>query len=225
MNFKNKFNVTTNKFYMIFRMKEGEVGKFLFTHNGSISDYFADYIDIPLVTYAGKAIKAVNRTINEKLERLSTLDENTRFLESSLKIEIAGLSNTVNKLSKYNEYDLVGIYEKDDYYYEVVDYKKVEELVMKDKEYKFVEISKEIYTKLAVIENKKKTQEYNKNKPKHAHSNKQDNRFIKSINKSTSSITDTFLDFFCLAVICAVVATLICLGYALAYAVLNFLII
>jgi hypothetical protein len=223
MNFNNKFKITTNRFYIVFHADEGKEGEFLCLHNGSISDFFIRATNLPLVMYAGKAIKAVKRELDEKLER-------STGYSIFLKTNIISLSNTINELSKYSEYDLVGIYAKEyNFDYKIVNHRTVEEHVLKDKGYKFVEITKETYTKLASMENtqetrkenerkvKEKTIGYNENKPIHAHTDKQDNSLIKAEKTFTSFITNGLLTF-------AVVAIPICLGSALASAVFEFLI-
>ncbi|WP_350613270.1 hypothetical protein [Pseudomonas sp. HY7a-MNA-CIBAN-0227] len=202
MNFKNKFNVTTKKFYMVLDTDEIKEGELLFIYNGSINDYLHE----SLVSYAGKAIKTINRTINEKLEILSSTNNDFAYRHDLMSI-IARLTDTVNELSKYREYDLVGIYDKSSYDYKVVDYKKVEELAMKNIGYKFVEIPKELYIKLVTIENK----------TKNSYKNKCNKGLLQSAKK-------LFLNFFGWAVIFVFVFTPIYLGYSFANGAFDFLI-
>lgn len=151
MNFKNKFNATTKKFYIVLNADKGSEGEFLCLHNGSISDYFTDFTGLPLVMYAGKAIKAINRDIKKNINVIE--QEKSAWWIERKRSEIAGWSIAVNELSAYKPYDLIGIYGEGDTF-KIVDYKNIDTIVQSNLGYKFVEISKEIYIKLAAIENK-----------------------------------------------------------------------
>lgn len=222
MSIKNKFDVTAQKFYLVFNDNDTTADKNIYSElfNGSISDYLG-FKSYPMVMYAGKAKKHLQRTIDSA----ASIIEKPFFSPDGDNKTIASCSVALNELKKYNYYDLVGVYQVDSVY-KVVDYKRVSELVQKECGYRLIEIPKELYIKLSVVKNirttreenkrkaKEKTQEYNKNMSIHAHTEKQDNIFVRAAKKFTSFITDAFLTFIGLAVMCAVVAIPICLASA-----------
>lgn len=162
MSIRKKFDITTKKFYLVFDDNKNTTDIDVYTElfNGSISDYLG-FKSYPMVMYAGKAMKHLQRTI----DLAASIIEEPFFSPDGDKKTIASCSVALNELKKYNYYDLVGVYQIEDIY-KIVDYKHVSELVQKECGYRFVEIPKELYIKLSVVENIRATREENKRKAK-----------------------------------------------------------
>lgn len=162
MSIRNKFDITTNKFYLVFDDNKNTTDKDVYTElfNGSISDYLG-FKSYPMVMYAGKAMKHLQRTI----DLAASIIEEPFFSPDGDKKTIASCSVALNELKKYNYYDFVGVYQIEDIY-KIVDYKHVSELVQKECGYRFLEIPKELYIKLSVVENIRANREENKRKAK-----------------------------------------------------------
>lgn len=150
MSIRNKFDITKKKFYLVFNDNDTTTDKDVYTDlfNGSISDYLG-FKSHPMVMYAGKAIKHLQR----ELDASTSMTEDLFWNHDGFKKSIASCSVALNELKKYNHYDLVGVYQIGDIY-KVVDYKNVSELVQKESGYRLVEIPKELYIKLSAAKNK-----------------------------------------------------------------------
>ncbi|MDY4309945.1 hypothetical protein SOX05_08700 [Pseudomonas putida] len=150
MSIRNKFDITTKKFYLVFDDNDTTTDKDVYTDllNGSISDYLG-FKSHPMIMYAGKAIKHLQR----ELDASTSMTGDIFWNHDSFKKSIASCSVALNELKKYNYYDLVGVYQIGDIY-KVVDYKNVSELVQKESGYRLVEIPKELYIKLSAAKNK-----------------------------------------------------------------------
>lgn len=162
MSIRKKFDITTKKFYLVFDDNKNTTDKDVYTElfNGSISDCLG-FKSYPMVMYAGKAMKHLQRTIDLAASNI----EEPFFSPDGDKKTIASCSVALNNLKKYNYYDLVGVYQVHSVY-KVVDYKRVSDLVQKECGYRFLEIPKELYIKLSVVENIRANREENKRKAK-----------------------------------------------------------
>lgn len=65
MSIRKKFDITTKKFYLVFDDNKNTTDKDVYTElfNGSISDCLG-FKSYPMVMYAGKAMKHLQRTID-----------------------------------------------------------------------------------------------------------------------------------------------------------------
>lgn len=171
MNFKNKFDETTSKYYII----ETNTGEYMFTHKGSKNDFFMTYDDMPCIAYVTKVratllhnIKTANSWIehykDEKNNILGHSEELTRHYEG----RIIQYKTALYKLKHRNAYEIIGIFEvvadikgspEECYKYTIVDYKHFSEIYEKIGESRFIEISKTKYDELEA-ESRKKLAEY-----------------------------------------------------------------
>lgn len=156
MNFKNKFDETTKKYYLI----TTSCGHYLTIYNGSKSDYFKKHSGVQLIIYAGKAVSTISLMLDKSRVALTAYkkDENkpsrNDLMLTYYSNRITQCENAINELKTYQHYDLVGVcvdvihetmFSEEPTAFRIFDYKTAGAIVAETHELRFTEITRQQY--------------------------------------------------------------------------------